>query len=174
MSDYKHEMTYVYDAESQTFNELSNPPQTLFADIAAFHEKFSLEYGGLPRVLPEDLAKFRIGFMAEELGEYCLDDAATAEGIPTMFTELIQENAAPQNIPLDKQLDALVDLVYVALGTAYLQGFNFNEAWRRVHEANMKKVRALRAVDSARGSTYDVIKPDGWQAPDLSDLVSVT
>lgn len=170
MNDYKHEMTYVYDAESQTFNELACPPQTLFADIAAFHEKFSLEYGGPPRVLPEELALFRIGFMAEELGEYCLDRPADIDNLVQQFKGW----CVPEEIPLDKQLDALVDLVYVALGTAYLQGFNFNEAWRRVHEANMKKVRALQAVDSARGSIYDVIKPDGWQAPDLSDLVSVT
>lgn len=171
MNDYKHEALYVYDAESQTFNELSNPPQTLFADIAAFHEKFGLEYGGKPRFLPEELATFRIGFMAEELGEYCLDDIAITEGIDVMFRELLQENAVPQTVPLDKQLDALVDLVYVALGTAYLQGFNFNEAWRRVHEANMRKVRATRAEDSQRGSTSDVVKPVGWTAPDLSDLV---
>jgi hypothetical protein len=37
----------------------------------------------------------------------------------------------------------------------------------------MKKVRALRAVDSQRGSTYDVVKPSGWVAPDLSDLVNI-
>jgi len=168
MNDYKHEATYVYDAESQTFNELSNPPQTLFADIAAFHEKFSLEYGGPPRVLPEELAKFRIGFMAEELGEYCHDDKTDDTAA---LVKAIKNRCAPQTVPLEKQLDALVDLVYVALGTAYLQGFRFNEAWRRVHAANMRKVRATRAEDSQRGSTSDVIKPAGWVAPDLSDLV---
>lgn len=50
-------------------------------------------------------------------------------------------------------------------------GFNFREAWRRVHEANMGKVRARRAQDSTRGSVFDVVKPPGWVAPDLSDLV---
>lgn len=165
--NYKHEELYVYDAESQTFNELACPPQTLFADIAAFHEKFGLEYGGPARTLPEELGKFRIGFMAEELGEYCMDE----EHIKVVVDYI--KTRPSQDVPLDKQLDALVDLVYVALGTAYMQGFNFNEAWRRVHAANMKKVRAERAVDSARGSTYDVVKPPGWVAPDLSDLVSV-
>jgi len=71
---------------------------------------------------------------------------------------------------LEGQLDALVDLVYVALGTAYLQGFDFNEAFRRVHEANMKKVRARQKSDSKRASSYDVVKPVGWTPPDLSDL----
>lgn len=174
--DYKHETIYVYDATDQTFNELVDfgasaiPTQTsgMFGDIKAFHEKFELTYSGPPRVLDDELAKFRVGFMAEELSEYCMpagdEDAA-------LMVYNFKRRMAMQNVPLDKQFDALIDLVYVALGTAYLQGFNFNEGWRRVHEANMKKVRALRAVDSARGSTYDVIKPPGWTAPVLTDLV---
>lgn len=162
--DYQHGRSYVYDATSQTFDPAMTP--NLFADIKAFHEKFALTYSGPPRVLEEELAKFRVGFLAEELGEYCLDHQNTEE-----MVYQIKGNMAPQNVPLDKQFDALIDLVYVALGTAYLQGFDFNEGWRRVHEANMKKVRALRAVDSARGSTYDVVKPEGWVPPSLTDLV---
>jgi hypothetical protein len=49
-------------------------------------------------------------------------------------------------------------------------GFNFEEAWRRVQEANMQKVRTARVVDSARGSTFDVVKPEGWTPPVLADL----
>lgn len=139
----------------------------LMKDIVEFHEKFGLEYSGSPRRLGEELAKFRAGFMAEELGEYCL-----SEGETKILVREVQRCLIPA--PIEKQLDALVDLVYVALGTAYLQGFDFNEAWRRVHEANMKKIRVPFAIDSARGSTYDVIKPEGWSPPDLSDLVSVT
>lgn len=128
----------------------------MMQDIEEFHKKFELVYEGAPRFLPDDLAKFRLMFMSEELDEYF--DASGVGNEPN----------------LEKQLDALVDLVYVALGTAYLHGFGngkFNEAWRRVHAANMTKVRALRAEDSTRGSTYDVVKPAGWQAPDHSDLV---
>jgi len=161
---YEHNKTYVYDATSQTFDPTVAP--NLFHDIKAFHEKFGLTYNGPPRVLEEELAKFRVGFLAEELGEYCLDHQNTEE-----LVHQVKENMAPQNVPLDKQFDALIDLVYVALGNAYLHGFDFNEGWRRVHEANMKKVRALRAVDSKRGSTYDVVKPEGWVPPSLTDLV---
>ena len=122
----------------------------MIADIKEFHEKFRLEYNGLPRELPGRLFDFRMGFMHEELTEYA--------------------NAFDQ-ADKTKQLDALVDLVYVALGTAYLHGFDFNEAWRRVHAANMLKVRALNPTDSVRGSTYDVVKPKNWQPPNLEDLV---
>jgi predicted HAD superfamily Cof-like phosphohydrolase len=139
----------------------------LFQDIKDFHEKFELTYNGKPRVLEEELAKFRVGFLAEELGEYAFGGD---EDNINILAGIVKEDLSPP-LKLEDQLDALVDLVYVAIGTAYLQGFDFNEAWRRVHEANMKKVRALREVDSKRGSIYDVIKPPGWEAPNLRDLV---
>lgn len=118
-----------------------------FEYIRQFHWMFDLAYEDGPRDLPDDLRDFRIQFMYEELKEYC--DAKTREDA----------------------LDALVDLVYVAVGTAYLHGFNFNEAFRRVQNANLAKVRAESADDSKRGSSYDVVKPEGWLPPFLGDLV---
>jgi len=54
---------------------------------------------------------------------------------------------------------------------SFLCGLDFVEAWDRVHRANMSKVRAEKAGDSKRGSKFDVVKPSGWTAPDLTDLV---
>jgi predicted HAD superfamily Cof-like phosphohydrolase len=122
----------------------------MLTDIRRFHEKYGLGYEGPPRQLPLHLAEFRAKFMQEELDEY---------GVAT----------AQQN--LEGQLDALIDLVYVALGTAYLQGFCFSRGWNRVHAANMEKVRAERPADSKRGSGFDVVKPVGWEPPSLKDLV---
>lgn len=122
----------------------------LFQDIIDFHEKFGLEYNGGPRILPDDLAQYRMGFLGEELREY-MDGWAIGDQ--------------------EEMFDGLIDLVYVALGTAYLHGFDFNEGWNRVHEANMQKIRALKEEDSTRGSTYDVVKPEGWQPASLKDLV---
>jgi len=68
-------------------------------------------------------------------------------------------------------IDALVDLVYVALGTAHLCGFPFMKVWDAVHAANMKKIRAARACDSKRGSTFDVVKPKGWRKPDVARIL---
>lgn len=132
----------------------------MWCDIVDFHHKFGLNYDGPPRVLPGELGDFRAKFLQEELDEY---NEARAE---------IAANG--DSIPLrEKLLDALVDLVYVALGTAYLHGFNFAEAWRRVQRANMAKVRAERADQSKRGSTFDVVKPEGWKPPSHVDLVGV-
>jgi|SRR5215207_1229874 len=134
-------------------------------DLEEFHKKFGLEYDGKPRALPEELRKFRTQFMWEEWKEY--RDASTALKIIL--------HSKPTNVDvatmLEAQLDSLVDLVYVAIGTAYLQGFDFNEAWRRVHEKNMQKERAERPEQSKRGTTYDVIKPEGWTPPSHRNLV---
>ena len=133
-------------------------------DMKEFHEKFGLIYDSRPRALLDELGDFRANFMAEELEEY--------NGHRTVVLESIKnEDHADTTHHLEHMLDALVDLVYVAMGTAYLHGFDFNEAWRRVHAANMMKERALKSEDSKRGSIYDVVKPPGWEPPSHKDLV---
>jgi predicted HAD superfamily Cof-like phosphohydrolase len=146
-----------------------NAPDMML-DIEAFHQKFGLEYSGKPRMLEPDLFGFRDKFMHEELAEYEEEQEGLIEA-------LTGDDGSPDHRAiahgLHQQLDALVDLVYVALGTAYIQ-FGpdvFHEAWRRVQAANMAKVRCEKEGDSKRGSTFDVIKPQGWTPPDHHDLV---
>ena len=119
----------------------------MFDDIKSFHQKYGIDYDGPPRKLPAELLRLRRNRLWEEIIEYIDADS------------------------LEDQFDALIDLVYIALGTAYLHGFPFDEGWRRVHEANMKKVRAERPEQSRHGSTFDIVKPKNWTPPDLSDLV---
>lgn len=121
-------------------------------DVFEFHEKFGIEQPNSPRQLPEDLAKFRLGFLLEEIAEY---------------------SAALEAGDLEAQHDALIDLVYVALGTALISGFDFDTGWDRVQAANMAKERALPdGSNSTRFSKYDVVKPKGWSPPDHSDICS--
>lgn len=118
----------------------------MFKDIRDFHERFGLAYDGPPRKLPEDVVAFRWKFLNEELNEY-------KQGL--------------LNEDLEQQFDALIDLVYVALGTAYLSGFPFEEGWKIVQECNMAKVKAgPNGEGSKRGSPHDVIKPPGWVGPE--------
>lgn len=124
--------------------------QDLYQAISVFHQKFGLDKPETPGDLDHDTFRFRVGFMNEELSEYML---------------------AWENNDIEGMLDALVDLTYVVLGTAYMHGFDFNEAFKRVHEANLKKIRANHSSESKRGSALDVVKPEGWEPPDLSDLV---
>lgn len=135
------------------------------ADIGDFHQRFGIDYIGPPRYLPEDMHDFRLKFMAEELCEYA--------GVPSSVKRQIQDllHTFKGDTSLHDQFDGLIDLVYVALGTAHLHGFPFSDGWSMVHQANMKKVRVLRAEDSTRSSSYDVIKPPGFVPPDLSFLL---
>jgi predicted HAD superfamily Cof-like phosphohydrolase len=119
-------------------------------DVGQFHEKFNLDNTTArpvgPRDVPRELFDFRLKFMREELREF---EEGEAEG------------------DLAKMADSLIDLVYVVLGTAHVYGFPWQALWDEVQRANMAKERTLRVEDSARGSTYDVIKPAGWQPPDI-------
>lgn len=144
--------------------------KTHMQDMVAFHERFGLEYSGKPRALPKELGDFRGNFMREELREYL-------KASHILHLELNTEERKPDPgvilEQLEEQLDAMVDLVYIVIGTAYLHGYadRWQEAWDRVHHANMRKVRAESAADSKRGSTFDVVKPKGWRPPDHKDLV---
>lgn len=150
-------------ADSETTGEF-RPVRRVFEpmrDVEEFHAKFGLTYDGKPRVLVGLLDEFRRKFLGEELKEYVDHSDEAIERL----------NAGLDPAPaMEEQLDALVDLVYVALGTAEYHGFNFREAWRRVHEANMRKERAT--TPSERGGLYDVVKPPGWEAPSHTDLVA--
>jgi len=118
----------------------------MWDDIVAFHNKFELQQADFPTViLPDGLMAFRVQFLREELDE---------------FIEAIDTNDTM------KAFDALIDLVYVAMGTAYLCRFPWVSGWEVVQAANMTKIRAIHADESKRGSQYDVIKPAGWVPPD--------
>lgn len=119
---------------------------TMLAKIKHMHQQFNIDCGALP-TFSSDERDFRVVAMQEELDEY--QDAYDRHD----------------------QLDALVDLVVFALGTAERQGFleSFEEAFDRVMTANCAKQIGR---NTKRGNfQIDLIKPSGWTAPDLSDLV---
>lgn len=121
-----------------------------FDDVGNFHENFGLDNvtwrGPGPREVSVDLMEFRVKFMREELQEF--EEALLVDDKAKMF-------------------DALIDLVYVAMGTAQVLGFPWQEGWNAVQRANMLKERATKKTASARGGTFDVIKPAGWKPPNI-------
>lgn len=117
--------------------------------------QFMLKFGQVPR--KEDGTEFttphritlrklleRYDFMLEELHEFlCATD-------PEFGAHNMAELA-----------DALVDLVYVAKGTANLLNLPWDELWDDVQRANMAKERGV----GKRGNLVDCIKPAGWVPP---------
>lgn len=62
-------------------------------------------------------------------------------------------------------LDAIVDLIYFAIGRVYELGFTENEFYKHfefVHNANMNKVKG----NKGRGSDEDAIKLSDWVGPE--------
>ena len=123
---------------------------TLIKDIDSFHKKFKFEKNdkvGIPD--NNELVNFRTSFLMEELAEYT--NAITKK-----------DSAAA--------LDALVDIVYIALGTAWLFNLPFEKAWDQVQKANMSKIRT-KSKSKKRGTSFDVVKPKGWIAPDIEQII---
>lgn len=124
----------------------------VFEAVQEFNEKFHFKVMDKPGLLNEHLFQMRANFMIEELREYTM--AHEVEDLPEM-------------------LDGLIDLLYVVVGTMHFHGWTSEqqvEAFRRVHEANMKKVPVRHEGESKRGTLYDAKKPKGWIPPDLKDL----
>jgi predicted HAD superfamily Cof-like phosphohydrolase len=128
---------------------------TNFTDVGHFHEKFGLNSANLkvgPQDVPEDWLLMRQKFMQEELDEFV--EALSGDDIAGMA-------------------DALVDLVYVAMGTAHLLGLPWDELWAEVQRCNMAKERATGADDprSKRAHVIDIVKPAGWTPPDIAMIL---
>ena len=94
---------------------------------------------------------FRIKFLQEELDE-------------------LKEATKPM-IPMDAEetVDALIDLCVVAIGTLDLFDVNAYEAWDEVLEANMNKKVGVKETRPNPNGLPDLIKPEGWKAPNHSD-----
>lgn len=125
--------------------------QSNFDDVGDFHEKFGLHNTTHHPPKPtmgesnDELMDFRIKFMEEELQEFI-------------------EGYMDQDIA--QMADALIDLAYVVFGTAHLLGLPWQELWEDVQAANMRKERAAGdGSNSKRGSSFDVVKPEGWVGP---------
>lgn len=118
--------------------------------VREFHEKFRMPMAGQPSLLGLRIWSWRANFMQEELDEYV---RACAER------------------DLAKAADALVDLCYVLHGTALMHGLPWESVWNEVHRANMAKRMEERKLESKRAGLHDIVKPEGWQPPDLESIL---
>jgi len=126
---------------------------TNFEMVGEFRKAMGLPIGDRPKFLPPAETSYFARFILEELSEYL---RATEEG------------------HLVDAADALVDLVYVAMGCAHAMGLPFDRLFDIVHQANMRKEPANQYIRSLRGSQYDVVKPIGWVGPEceMQSLIS--
>jgi len=108
--------------------------------VKTFHETFDSPVGKEPSMLDQKRAEARASWMREEIQEF-LDSRNIYD-----------------------QADAMIDLIYFALGTLVEMGIPPEELFDAVQEANMNKLWS----DGKPRFREDgkIIKPEGWRPPE--------
>ncbi len=136
---------------------MEKPPcDDWFADVLEFMDKFRQWHNTLPATIPKDVAQLRRELMLEEQFEL---------------------HRAMKNGDLPSIADGVVDLIYVAIGTAIAYGIDIRPVWSAVQKANMEKVpynaglAAALAVKGIKVPIGKVLKPEGWQPPNIVGIL---
>lgn len=114
--------------------------------VRDFHEKGRHPVAALPTVLASDRVGRRVAWMREEIDEF--------------------EQA---NTVVD-QADAIVDLMYFALGTLVEMGVEGEPLFEIVHRANMRKVSGGSVSTRADGK---IQKPADWVTPEVEMAAAI-
>lgn len=150
-----------------------------FHDVGHFHNRFGLPavnyQGAYPRHPTRELLEFRLNFLLEELTEIVKASGARfePEWDPIEHTVIGMKVVLPGDNKWDhaEVFDGLLDLAYVTFGMAHILGYPWRVGWNAVQDANMTKERATETTASLRGGTWDVVKPEGWTAPDIAKIL---
>jgi predicted HAD superfamily Cof-like phosphohydrolase len=107
--------------------------------VHEFHKVFNLPISDSPKELERERIELRAKWIKEEISE--LLEARDIVG----------------------QVDAVVDIIYFAIGVFVEMGIDGSKAFELVHHANMKKLtQDGKPIYNEEGK---VIKPDGWVSP---------
>ena len=109
----------------------------------------------------------------DKFGTAC--DQPPSEANYEMYLDLIDEEYIELQKALrthDKveQLDALVDILVVTIGAIRAAGWDGEAAWKEVMNTNFAKINpdTGKVIKREDGK---VLKPQGWQAPQLSQFI---
>lgn len=90
--------------------------------------------------------------------------------LTAMYEELNEFTIACNSNNVSEALDAIIDLIYFAIGRVYELGITetqFRQCWNLVQQKNMQKKRGTKN----RGTDQDAQKPEGWVSPDFKDII---
>ncbi len=110
-----------------------------YEKVREFHLRFGAPHADSPQLLDKDRVEKRSGWMREEIDE--LGEA----------TDIYE------------QADAMIDLIYFALGTLVEMGVQPDELFDIVHAANMSKLFMDGTAHSNQSTK--IIKPPNWEDP---------
>ncbi len=109
-------------------------------EVKLFHEKFGHPSADSPTFLEKERAKNRSKWIMEEVAEF-----------------LVAQN-------IYEQADAMIDLIYFALGTLVEMGIKPDDLFEIVQNANMSKLGADgKPIYNKKDGK--IIKPENWEDP---------
>lgn len=120
----------------------------MYTDVAKFLKKMKIETNSKPTLLTDENVKMRYRHLMEESEELL---------------------TAHNDQDLEGCVDALIDVAYVALGTAKMMGLStkqWEKCFNRVHSANM-----LKYPGDVTDHKVGVKKPVGWKSPTFGDIL---
>lgn len=122
--------------------------RSVFEMVRHFHAVAGVPIANVPSALSPARLSARVEWLREEVNE--LEAAST----------------------LADQVDAAVDVLYLALGTLVEMGVELEEPFQLVHESNLAK--AWPDGHFRQTAAGKIIKPEGWRSPRerLDHLVS--
>ncbi len=117
--------------------------------LLEFNEAFEIPTLDNPGLSNSELIELRIKLLSEEVEEYA--EAARAGDMVEI-------------------LDALADIGYILAGTIINHGMQniYDDAFDEVHRSNMAKLVDGKVLRRADGK---VMKPEGWQPPNLAQFL---
>lgn len=125
----------------------------IFEDIHTMHQKFGV-HEWMKKASPgkkQIFLDFRMDFIEEE------------------FKETLKAIHGQDGYDAEEIVDGLIDIIVVAAGTLDAFGVDGEKAWNEVYKANMSKEVGVKPERPNPLGLPDLIKPEGWQAPDHSD-----
>lgn len=117
--------------------------------VAQFHRATDTPIVSLPACPPPDRRELRVKLLQEEF--YEVIDAMDEGDVAHVAKEL-------------------ADLLYVTYGAALEWGIDLMAVMDVVHDSNMAKIRPDGKV--VRRSDGKVVKPSGWQQPDIASVLT--
>lgn len=146
------------------------------ADVRQFMEAFGQHMPPTPQWPDQQTMDLRVRLVAEEFCEWLRDsgyegnlwiarydhDTAIETEVYDWHYESGIEPGEERSLP--KSADALIDLLYVTIGSLLAMGIDMWPLWAEVQRANMAKLGGP-VVNGKQ------MKPEGWQPPAIEELL---
>jgi len=141
-------------------------------------ESKGVELPNHPRKMTRDEVLFLVKMVTEELQELLLTVTDEKENVKELLADIVCKSNSPTYTSEGKsdlelmaeQVDAFVDIDYYNCNAAAKVGFNVDDVFDLVHQANMSK--KFEDGTFHKNQEGKVIKPPNWTEPDVKAVVS--